>query len=73
MATATTLKAFILQDLPTQYADLLSDGVLVRKESRNYRDKSENYTFLGSEFIVEKKSGVVQKVLIDCALVPPLV
>lgn len=68
----TTLKAFIQQSLTLQYADLKSAGVLKKKDEDNYKERSERYTFLGSEFVVYKKSGVVTKILMDCALIPTL-
>lgn len=69
---AATIKLFLGQNLATQYADLKSAGVLKRKESLNYRDKSEVYTFLGAGFIVQKKSGVVVSISIDNSKIPAL-
>ena len=70
---AGTLKIFITQTLTEQYSDLRTAGVLVRKASRNYRDKIEVYTFLTATITVEKASGVPVKVLVDCTKVPPMV
>lgn len=69
---ALTIALFLGQDLATQYADLKSEGVLERKESLNYRDKSEVYSFLDARFIVQKKSGVVVSIFIDASKIPPL-
>lgn len=69
---AATLKLFLQQNLATQYADLVSAGVLVKRDNENYYDGVETYTFLTATFIVKKKLGVVQSILIDAAKVPAL-
>lgn len=69
---AISLKIFLGQSLSNQYADLKSAGVFIRKGGRSYKDKHESYTFLGSDFTVYKRSGVVVNILMDCAKVPPL-
>lgn len=69
---AATLKIFITQTLTQQYSDLTTAGVRVRKEDRNYKDKSEVYTFLGAQMTVEKRSGAPVKISIDCAMVPAM-
>jgi hypothetical protein len=69
---AATLKIFLEQNLATQYVDLKTAGVLKAKDSDNYRDKEERYTFLTANFTVKKKSGVVTEIQMDCAKVPAL-
>jgi len=69
---AATLKLFLLQNLATQYADLVSAGVLVKEDNENYYVENETYTFLTATFHVVKRLGIVQAIYIDTAKVPAL-